>query len=92
MNSCENKYIASTKSEIKKLAKQTAKVSSNLSSSERITLDNQKKRKDLTITKAGKVEKVVVMDKGTYIKNCEAHLNNKEFYERISTDATEKRK
>ena len=80
------KYIASTKSDIRKLAKQPNKVSSNSSSSERMTLDSLKKRKDIIITKADKGGKVVVMDKERYIKNCQTQLDDKEFYETISTD------
>ena len=40
------------------------------------------KQSDLTITTADKGGKVVVIDKGTYLKNSEAHLNKKEIYRR----------
>ena len=32
---------------------------------------------------------MVVLDKGTLIKNCEAELDHKEFYERTSSDPAE---
>ena len=63
------KYIAATKSDITKLMSQPSRNSSNLSPSERVTLDSLKNRSDIIITSADKGGKVVIMDKTTYVEN-----------------------
>ena len=83
------KYIATTKSGVQKLMEKPANAASNLSSSERATLDSLTKRTDMVVTKADKGRKVIVMDKEYYVTNCETQLNNKEFYEKIDDDPTE---
>ena len=83
------KYIASTKSTVGKLVNKPIKSISNMTSSERATLNSLKSRDDIVITRADKGGKVVVMDKQIYISNCETQLDNTEFYEKISADPTE---
>ena len=84
------KYIASTKSDIKRLIeKQGINHQSNLSSSERLTLKSLKERNDILITTADKGGKVVILDKEEYKTNCIDQLNNKEFYKEIENNPTE---
>ena len=82
------KYLASTKMDILKLINNPSQTPSNLSSSERQTLKSLKNRNDIIITNADKGGKVVVMDRNTYIENCENQLNDNEFYMKIEQDPT----
>ena len=45
-------------------------------------------RSDVVINRADKGGKVVVMDKQTYINNCECQLNDEEFYIKLDHDPT----
>ena len=84
------KYIASTKSDVKNLIeKQGGNNQFNLSSSERPTLRSLKERNDIVITSADKGGKVVILDKEEYKANCFDQLNNKKFYKEIENNPTE---
>ena len=43
---------------------------------------------NLNINGAEKGIKIVVMDAGDYAKNCESHVNDKEFFEKLDTNPT----
>ena len=83
------KYIAATKTDIMKLIEKPSHLPSNLSPSERETLNSLQNRPDIIINKADKGVKVVVMDRHVYINNCEYQLNNKEFYVKLDHDPTQ---
>ena len=82
------KYIAATKTSIVNLISKSSACGSNLSTSERETLESLKMRTDITITSADKGGKVVVMDKEMYINQCQTQLENPEFYQMIDNDST----
>ena len=82
------KYIAATKTAITELVKRPSTSSSNLSQSERGTIDSLRKRNDISITSADKGGKVVVMDKEVYIDQCKTQLDDPEFYKKVDEDPT----
>ena len=82
------KYLATTKMDIMKLAEKQSQTPSNLTSSGRETLKSLKKRTNIVITSADKGGKVVVVDNEAYVKNFEGQLNNNEFYVKLDHDPT----
>ena len=90
MNTSPNleKYIACIKSEISELVNQPNKHPSNLTPLERNTLKSIANRNDITIKRADKGGKVVVMETSSYITECKKQLDNEHFYTKLDNDPT----
>ena len=77
-----NEYISCTKASIQSANRSTHK-RNNLTSNERQILNSLKNRKDIIIKKQNTI---VVETTANYIKDGLAHLNNENFYHRLSKD------
>ena len=73
-----------------KLLKKPSFNKSNLSLNERTAIEELSKRADITIQKADKGGKVVMLETNTYTERCKTQLSNTEFYEHIDIDPNEK--
>ena len=82
------KYIAATKSDIAKLINEPTRYRSNLTPSERNVLKSLENRTDIIFHPADKGGKIVIMDKDSYITNCEKQLDDEVFYQKIDEDPT----
>ena len=61
----------------------------NIGSNERRALSSLRKRTDIVIKRADKGSATVVMSKDDYLTRVMSHLNNMQFYEKLSDDPTE---
>ena len=85
-NEILNHYLTSVKSAITDLCKKPFTYIPNISNEESNALKNLQSRDDIIIHSADKGGKIVVMNKADYIKECEAQLNNEQFYKPIEKD------
>lgn len=92
INSSSNleKYIASIKTDVtKSLSQEPNRNKSNLSLEERNALQSLRNQKDITIKRADKGGKIVLLDTEQYIKDCKKQLQNETFYQVLEHDPTQ---